>query len=377
MIDRLKRVGRLVLVAAVALPLALAGCGSSTPASGSNSTGGTGSLQGDGGSIVAFVLSTSNVYIAADAEAMKAEGEKLGYRVTVIANQFDQTEEDQQVRQFLASGKKADAFIYWPANNDAGVNSARLLSRQAPVFQMGGALLPKAEKYVTAVAGQDNFTIGKQMGQNLLSAIDESKAAGATFHGIGGKPNVLEITYMPGAEAGIQRSKGWTQVAGDRVDLIATEHVATPDAQGGFAIASQVLPKYRDQGIDMVVVGSNDQGVGVVKALTQNGLVPGKDVTVVVGDFSGDKQPLLDGQIHSAVLQSPVIEGKLLVRTVARHLSTGKVADGTETLKADASEPKVENTPPSKVTVMPSPPITPGSVSSLEVWGMKIDELEP
>lgn len=324
-----------------------------------------------------FVLSTSNVYIAADAEAMKAQADELGYHLTVIANQFDQTEEDQQVRQFLASGKKADAFVYWPANNDAGVNSAHLLSRKAPVIQMGGAILPKAEKYVTALAGQDNAAIGEQMGKNLLSAIDEATAAGTTFHGAGGKPNVLEITYMPGGQAGIQRSAGWTEVVGDEVDLIATEHVATPDAQGGFAIASQVLPKYREQGIDVVVVGSNDQGVGVVKALTQNGLVPGKDVTVVVGDFSGDKQPLLDGQIHSAVLQSPVIEGRLVVQTAARYLSTGKVSDGTKTLGADAAEPKLENAPPSRVTIMPSPPITRETVGSLEVWGMKIDQLEP
>ena len=376
MIDRLLHASRLALVAALAIPL-VAGCGSGAPASGSGSTEGTGSLRGDGGSIVAFVLSTSNVYIAADAEAMKTEGKKLGYDVTVIANQFDQTEEDQQVRQFLASGKEADAFVYWPANNDAGVNSARLLSRKAPVFQMGGALLPKAEEYVTAVAGQDNEAIGRQMGENLLSAIEEARSAGATFHGAGGTPNVLEITYMPGAEAGIERSKGWTEVAGDQVDLIATEHVPTPDAQGGFTVASQVLPKYRDRGVDMVVVGSNDQGVGVVKAMTQNGLTPGEDVTVVVGDFSGDKQPLLGGQIHSAVLQSPVIEGRLMIRTAARYLSTGKVADGTEQLEADATEPEVENTPPSRTTIMPSPPITPENVGSLEVWGMKIDELEP
>lgn len=372
-----------LLVLMAALTMAVAACGGGgqaagpTGSAGSASGGaGTGTLQGNGQQIVAFTVSTSNNYLGALAKSMQAEADKLGYQLTIIDNKFDQTEQDQQIRQFLASGQDVAAFIYWPANNDAGVNSARLLSQKAPVFQLSGVIKPEAEDYITARVGQDNLSIGKQMGTNLVAAIDAAKASGTTFHGPNGTPNVLEVTYPAGYEAGIMRHEGWTSVAGDKVNLLATENTTTPDAQGGFTAANQVIPKYKEQGIDFVVAGSNNQAAGVVKALQQNGLNPGQDVIVVAGDFSGDKQPLKDGLINSAVLQSPVIEGTLAVQTIARYLSTGQVVDGSTTLDADPVEPELSNTPPTRFTIMPNPPITQDNYATMRVWGRTVDELE-
>lgn len=370
------RRGRIGLAAAgAALVLALAAC-TSTSDSGAGSTKGTGSLDGKGATIVAFLVSTSDNYVGAGAKAMQAEADKLHYKLKIVANNFSQTQEDQQVRQYLSSGQKPAAFLYWPANNDSGANSARLLSRTAPVFLLSGALNKQNTPYITARAGQDNLSIGKQIGTDLLGAIADAKKAGTKFHGPDGKPNVLEINFMAGYEAGTLRHEGWTSVAGKDINLLATENVLTPDSQGGFTAASQIVPKYQSQGIDFVVAGSNNIGAGVVKALQQSGLTPGKDVTVVAGDFSGDKQPLLNGQIQSAVLQSPVIEGILIVQTVARYRSTGKVASGTVHLTATPDEPKISNTPPSRSTIMPDPGITLQNVKTLKVWGRTIDQLE-
>jgi ABC-type sugar transport system substrate-binding protein len=368
----------LAAAAAAALALTLAACsGATTPSTGSSGSGSAGTLEGKGKTIVAFVVSTANNYVGADVKAMQAEADKLDYKLEVISNNFSQTQEDQQIRQYLSGGQKPAAFLYWPANNDSGANSARLLSKTAPVFLLAGALNSQNEAYVTARAGQDNVAIGKQMGTNLLEAISDAKAAGATFHGPGGKPNVLEVTFMAGYEAGVLRHQGWTSVAGKDVNLLSTENVQTPDSQGGFTAASQVIPKYQSQGIDFVVAGSNNMGAGVVKALQQSGITPGKDVYVVAGDFSGDKQPLRSGLIQSAVLQSPVIEGTLIIQTAARYLSTGKTVAGTTTLKATEEEPALANTPPSKSTIMPHAGITLKNIDTLKVWGKTVDELEP
>lgn len=367
---------RIALAAAGATALALALAACSGTSAGAKDTKGTGSLDGKDATIVAFLVSTSNNYVGADAKAMKAQATKLHYTLKVIANNFNQTQEDQQVRQYLSSGQKPAAFVYWPANNASGANSARLLSRTAPVFLLSGALNAQNKPYITARAGQDNLSIGKQMGTNLVAAIAQAKKAGMKFHGPNGTPNVLEVTYMAGYEAGILRHDGWTSVAGSDIHLLGTENVQTPDSQGGFTAASQVIPKYAAQGIDFVVAGSNNMGVGVVKALQQNGLTPGKNVIVVAGDFSGDKQPLLNGQIQSAVLQSPVLEGTLVVQTAARYLSTGKVVDVTTHLPAARTEPVISNTAPSKSTIMPDPGITLENEKSMVVWGRTIDQLE-
>ncbi|MGW4028347.1 sugar ABC transporter substrate-binding protein [Streptomyces sp. NPDC004838] len=337
----------------------------------------TGSLDGKRATIVAFIVSTANHYVGAEVEAMRKEADRLNYRLEVIDNKFDQTEQNQQVRQFLASGKKAAAFIYWPANNDTGINSARLLAARAPVVQLSGRVLPQAEPYVTARPGQDNADIGNTMGTMALKAMDEARADGKKFRGPNGKPNLLEITYPSGYEAGVVRHDAFfKRVGDDKFNVLSTENAKSPDAQGGFTAASQVLSKYKSQGIDIVVAGSNNIGTGVVKALQQYGLKPGKDVTVVVGDFSGDQQPLIRGEIYSAVLQSPVIEGMLAVQTVARLRATGEVVDDTVKLPATPVQPPVADTPPSRFTYMPQPAITPQNYDTLRVWGRSIRELQ-
>lgn len=369
------RLYRFALAAvACAMALILTGCGGAAvvPAK----TAATGSLDGKGETIVAFIVSTSNSYIASNVKAMRAEAARLNYRLEVIDNRFDQTEQNQQVRQFLASGRRAAAFIYWPANTDTGVNSARLLAARAPVFQLSGRVLPQAEPYVTARPGQDNMEIGAMMGTMALKAVTDAKAKGRQFHGPGGKPNLLEVTFPTGYEAGIVRHAGFSKRVGEAFNVLSTENVKTPDAQGGFTAASQVLSKYKARGIDIVVAASNNMGAGVVRALQQNGLQPGKDVTVVVGDFSGDQQPLIRGQIYSAVLQSPVIEGILAIQSVARFRATGRVVDATERLPAALTQPPMPSSAPSRFTYMPHPAITPQNVDTLRVWGRTIKELQ-
>ncbi|WP_166459544.1 sugar ABC transporter substrate-binding protein [Amycolatopsis pithecellobii] len=366
---------RAVLLAAVtATAFLLSGCGGAVvvPAK----VTGTGTVEGRGATIVAFTISTANSYVNTEIKAMQAETARLGYRLEVIDNNFDQTQQNQQVRQFLASGKPAAAFVYWPANNDTGVNSARLLAARAPVIQLNGRVLPQAQPYITARPGQDNEAIGAEMGTMALQAVAEARARGVAFHGPGGKPNLLEITYPTGYETGVVRHQAFFGRVGDTFNVLATENVKSPDAQGGFTAASQVLSKYKAAGIDIVVAGSNNIGTGVVKALQQGGLHPGKDVTVVVGDFSGDQQPLKKGLIYSAVLQSPVIEGILAVQTAARYLATGKVVDGVDRLPTAAGQPPMAGDAPARFTYMPNPAITPQNVDTLRVWGRSIQELQ-
>ncbi|MEU0508011.1 substrate-binding domain-containing protein [Amycolatopsis sp. NPDC006125] len=366
---------RAVLLAAVtATAFLLSGCGDAAvvPAK----VTGTGTVEGRGATIVAFVVSTANSYISTEIKAMRAEAGRLGYRLDVIDNNFDQTQQNQQVRQFLASGKPAAAFVYWPANNDTGVNSARLLAARAPVIQLNGRVLPQAGPYITARPGQDNEAIGAEMGNMALQAVAEARSRGVTFHGPGGKPNLLEITYPTGYETGIVRHQAFFDRVGDTFNVLATENVKSPDAQGGFTATSQILSKYKAAGIDFVVAGSNNIGTGAVKALQQGGLRPGEDVTVVVGDFSGDQQPLKQGLIYSAVLQSPVIEGILAIQTAARYLATGRVVDGVDRLPASADQPPVTAAAPSRFTYMPNPAITPHNVNTLRVWGRTVQELQ-
>jgi ABC-type sugar transport system substrate-binding protein len=376
-----RRFWRPVAVAAVATML-VAGtvaCSSSGGSGGDAEAGGevgTGSLEGGGALLKVFMPSTSNIYLKAAAEAVEAQAEELDYTVNIVENNWDQTEQDQQVQDWLATGEEAAAVLFWPASAAAATNSARLLSAAAPVFQWNQLVQADATDYITAYSGVSDFGIGEQAGVDALDALEQVTASGMQFHGPDGKPNLLEIRFMAGYQAGDDRQEAFADATGDAFNVLAVEPTPTsPDAQGGFAAASQVVPQYLSQGIDFVYAHSNDVANGVVQALEQNGLKPGEDVIVITGTSSGDLTNLKSGKIWSTVLQSPVIEGQLLVRTAAQYIATGEIQDGEYTLPEDAEKPELTAEAPYTANYMMNPQVTAENIDSLKIWGFDFYQL--
>jgi ABC-type sugar transport system substrate-binding protein len=359
---------------AAAAAMTLAACGG---AGGSGSGGGagkaTGSLDGHGKTLMVFMPSTSNIYLKDFLSALKQEASSLNYKTQVIQNQFDQTQEDQQVQQYVASGQKPAAIIWWPNDAKAGINSARQLHRIAPVIQTDQNVTAGAESSITAYSGVDQGKVAYIAGQQALKAREADKKAGKKFRSPNG--NLLEFAFTTGYQAGIARHEQFLAATKSQpFNLLHTEPVPTLDAQGGFTAASQVIPKYKSQGIDFVFCQNNNMCVGVVKALQQNGLTPGKDVTVIAGDLSGDPTPWKQGKIYSAVIQSAKIEGYIVVDTAAQYLATGKVVKGTEQMAVSPTKPKVEKTAPHYNTFMPLEPAYAKSRAQLQLWGLKFGE---
>ena len=106
-----------VVLGLLVLVLGLAACGDDDDDDGgggggggdeaADSGGGSGSLQGDGKDLVMFTMTASNVYGANQISGAKQEAEELGYKLTVFQNNFSQPEQDQQVQQYIASGRQA------------------------------------------------------------------------------------------------------------------------------------------------------------------------------------------------------------------------------------------------------------------------------
>ncbi|WP_291049638.1 substrate-binding domain-containing protein [Herbiconiux sp.] len=370
------------LVAAAGLVVSLAACssGSSTSTSGGDSgssASGTGSLEGGGKLIKIFMPSTSNVYLAAAAKAAEAEAEALGFTSSVVENNFDQTEQDQQVQEWLATGEEAAAVLIWPASAANATASIRALSKVAPVLQWNQLIDPAAEEFIKiGYAGVSDLGIGDQAGKDMLTKIDSLTAEGYTFHGPGGLPNVLEITLGSGDySAGEDRHNAFMEVVDGKINYLGREGAAEFDAQGGFTAASTAIPKYLSQGIDFIYVQTNDMGNGVVQAAEQNGLKPGENVFLNTGTSSGSTANLRDGKITSAVLQSPVIEGTLIVDNAAQYLATGEVVDDTVTIASDEAKPELEVTAPTRTTFMMNPTVTADNIESFKIWGFDFSAL--
>ncbi|MFB2580338.1 sugar ABC transporter substrate-binding protein [Herbiconiux sp. P15] len=378
--SRFARVAAAIGLTAV-MSFGLAACSSDGGSGGGSGAGaaasgeGSGSLEGGGQTIVMFMPSTATIYQSDEAASVKAEAEELGFEVKIFENKTDQTEQDQQVQQFIATGEVPAAFIWWPSNSQAGINSSRLLSQIAPVFQVNQSVLPEGEEYITAYAGVRAYGIGETAGDMLEAAREEALAAGKQLHSEEG--NLIEITFPAGYQSGIDRHDGMLASTEDApFNLLASEPTAAGfDSQGAFDIASQVIPKFSSEGIDFVFAQNLSMAAGVVTALEQNGLTPGEDVWVIAGNDAGDKTPLLNGQVYSAVIQSPVVEGKLIIQTVAKYLASGEVTDDVVNLELEATEPELTADAPAKTTYMPNPPIRLADIEGFEFWGLSYEEL--
>jgi ribose transport system substrate-binding protein len=369
------------LVLAAGLVIGMTACssggsaGSTDAASGGG--GGTGSLEGGGKLLKIFMPSTSNVYLAAAAKAAEAEAEELGYTSSVVENNFDQTEQDQQVQEWLATGEQAAAVLIWPASAANATASIRALSKVAPVLQWNQLIDPAAEEFIKiGYAGVSDLGIGDQAGKDMLTKIDELTASGYAFHGPNGLPNVLEITLGSGDySAGEDRHNAFMEVVDGKINYLGREGAAEFDAQGGFTAASTAIPKYLSQGIDFIYVQTMDMGNGVVQAAEQNGLKPGENVFLNTGTSSGSTDNVRDGKITSAVLQSPVIEGTLVVDTAAQYIATGEVVDETVTIPSDEQKPELQVVAPNRTTYMMNPTVTADNIESFKIWGFDFPQL--
>lgn len=363
---------------AAALAVGIAGCSTGTStSSGGEQTEGTGSLDGEGGLIKIFMPTTSNVYLAAAAKAAEAEAAELGFTSSVVENNFSQTEQDQQIQEWLATGEEAVAVAVWPASAANATASIRALSRVAPVLQFNQLIDPSAEEFIAiGMAGVSDIGIGDQAGKDTLAQIEKLTAEGYEFQGPDGLPNVLEISLGSGDyAAGEDRHNAFMDIVEGKVNFLGREGSTEFDAQGAFKAASTAIPKYLSEGIDIIYVQTNDMGNGVVQAAEQNGLKPGEDVFLMTGTSSGSTANLREGKITTAVLQSPVIEGTLVVDSIAKYLATGEVVDETITIDSDEEKPELAVEAPSRVTFMMNPSVTAENIDSFKIWGFDFSAL--
>ena len=374
-------VRRTALVAAVAGAAALVvGCGGSSEDEANASA--SGSLKGNGKQVVFFSLQrAASPYIGTLQDAAKQQAEDLGYKIKIVETPFDQSVQNQQAQQFVASGQKPAAILWWPLIAPAGVNATRSLSRVAPVFQINTfPRTPEDRRFIKGYAGVSDIALGREAGRMLKELREAKRAAGVKLHSEGG--NVIYFGAPAGSTAGEDRLTGFKEETQDEpFNLLGVENSdLTPEDT--LKVASQTLPKYQRQGVDFIFVFNTFGAVGLFKAMNQLGMKPGNDrneVGIVTGNCSGDADQVARGEMFGVGLQSADIEGRLAVRTVAQYLATGKVQKG-DTVAPDSPEgpPALKAEPPHENTFLPqASAIGPEGLESARLWGLGIDQICP
>lgn len=330
-------------------------------------------VMGDGKELVMFTITASNVYGANQIKGAEMEAEKLGYKLTVFQNNFSQPEQDQQVQQYIASGAQPAAIIFWPWVADAAINDVRLLSQLAPVIQLTQEPNEQSWPYVQAYSGANQILIGETVGEMLLQARDAAKEAGMEFKSPEG--NLIIFQHPEGEKTGTERYKGMMEATKDApFNEIHLEYGAN-SPETGYEIGSQVIPKFKGQ-FDFMWVSNQQAANGIIRALKENDITPGKDVYIVSGDCSGSLDAVKNGETFGTGIQPAAVEGALAVRTAAKFVANGAIEGDVIQMEVEAEAPAVDPGPPAKFNYMPhAPAIGADGVANTEIWGYNADEI--
>jgi ABC-type sugar transport system substrate-binding protein len=369
------RIREAVLIGVAVLALGLVACGDDDDGGGGGSaSGGSGSLQGGGKELVMFTMTSSNVYGANQIAGAKKQAEDLGYKLKVYENTFSQPEQDQQVQQYIASGAKPAAIIWWPWVRDAGINSVRQLARVAPVVQMTQPPDDASKPFVTAYAGANQTLIGETLGKMMIEARDAARKKGAKFKSKNG--NLLVFQHPEGEFTGTARWAAFQDVTKDEPFKVVHTEYGANDPETGYEKGSQIVPKYKGQ-FDFLFISNQQAANGIIRALKENGITPGKDVWLVSGDCSGSLEAVKNGETFGTGIQPAAVEGALAVRTAAKLVANDAKTQGQEVqYEVEAEPPAIDPGPPAKYNYMPhAPAVGPKGIADTKIWAQSADQI--
>lgn len=285
--------------------------------------------------IVAFVHSSTNSFVMQSNKGIVDAGHELGYDVKVFEDNFNQAEQDTLVQQFLASGEKAAGFVWDPADDMGGIASVKRLSETgAPIVALNRVPVAEAKPFITAFAGAYSVQNGREAGRMAVQARKEALESGMKLGSEQG--NLLIIGFPLSNTGGKLREDGFLEYTKDApFNLLASEPAAGYSPDDGYNLTSQLIAKYKDQGID-VVFGENDQlALGAIRALQEAGKTPGKDVFVIGGTCHGDMTPLEDGSLYATNIEPAYLSGYLAAQVLNKIIKGAKVKEGETQLAPD------------------------------------------
>ncbi|MFI9845280.1 D-ribose ABC transporter substrate-binding protein [Nonomuraea sp. NPDC051941] len=285
----------------------LAACGSGggdQPAS--TAKAGRSSAAAAGGLIAIITPSHDNPFFKAEAEAAKAQAEKLGYQTSVASHDDDPNKQSELID--AAISRQAKAIILDNAGADASIGPVRKAAQGGiPVF------LIDREINATGVAKAQIVSNNSQGAQLVAQSFVEAMKS---------KGNYVELVGKESDTNASVRSKGFADVISQYPDMkpVAKES-ANWDQQEAFTKMETIIQKSRD--IQGVIAGNDTMALGAVAALKAAGLL--KKVVVVGFDGSPDAIAAIKaGEMHATGLQPAALGATSAVDQADQFIKTGK-----------------------------------------------------
>lgn len=273
------------------------------------------------GELIAFTPARSERYVNGLITGLQTEAANACYEITILENEFNQTQQDQQVQQQLAIGEEPDMWIWWPAEGAAGLGSLRdLHATGIPVLQINQLPTEEAEPFVVAYAGPDDALRARNAGLMMVELAEELGIEEA---------NAVAVTY-PIAYGGYSLSiDAFNEAIADSGITLIEESNEGFGSQNGYNGMAALLAQLQDE--DFTFIYGMDDAIlqGAIQALEEAGLTVGFDETadvIAVGTVcNGDRQLFEEGRQYGTTLQAPLLEGQLAIQVADEYLTNGEV----------------------------------------------------
>ncbi|MGW3628386.1 substrate-binding domain-containing protein [Streptomyces sp. NPDC000880] len=288
----------------------LSACGSGSSSSTAESAA---SAKNTKGGLISLITSNlDNPYWTAEADAVKEQGTKLGYKVNVVSHQQDPKKESDLIDTAITN--KSVAIILDNAGADSSIGDVQKATDAGiPVF------------LVNAEINKTGLAEGQLVSNNAQGAV---LGAQQFVKVMGGKGKYVELLGLSTDTNASVRSNGYKSVLSQYPEMqLLQQEAADWDQQKGFDKMQLMLQAHPD--VQGVIAGNDQMALGAIAAIKQ----AGKAGKIVVGGFDGSPdavQAVEQGELAYTVLQ-PVVEfSKLAVDMADKYLKTGKTGGSSE-----------------------------------------------
>ena len=279
-----------ILMAGILSAGLLAGCGSSSSASGSGDAakGATeAAAAGDaaGGYKIALIQQhQTNAFQIAVTEAAEAKAKELGVDLTILSADQDAAKQISQIEQCTSEGYQA--ILFEPVDPD-GLGDAAQAAADKGVIMINviSACTDWENHGISALSCGDNVTAGETEMQHVADLL-------------GGKGNIAILTGPSGDAGGLQRLEGYQNILKNYPDMVQV--VEPADCQWDTAAAQGTVESWLSAyDLDAIVCENDGMAVGAGNAAGANsGIV----ITGVDGTPDGF-EAIKDGRITGTVSQ--------------------------------------------------------------------------
>lgn len=250
----------------------------------------------------------SHAYVTPANEALNARAAELGIEILSLSQEFNAQTGTDQLNTCIARG--VDGIILWPLDPQAYIPGlARAQQAGIPVLLINSPMDPQAEPLYASFTGPDVYMQGEM-------------AADAMNEVLGGQGNVVIIAGQAGNGTTIGRVGGFNDQLtelGSQIQVLDTVN-ADFDQQKSLVASRDLITRFGDE-IDGVYANDDMMARGFLDAWEE--ARPDQPPPPVVG-IGGQRDAftaLEAGEMAATIIQSPAVDGRLAIDTMARILN--------------------------------------------------------